>query len=269
MERSLSQVQAQFTRLLRAFVLSALALLVLVLPRTSEAAGTVKLKSNEASEVSGAWHIYVTIQLPKAPTIAHQPMKFLFTKVAVFERSLVDGKTEPVTNKVALQNQTPNIETLDVDFADSSGKIFNQTRFDFGLTRTRGFEAGEYKMQVRTSDGTDVGTGQIITLRGDNPPVDRRSMNFTGPKKVGDGEKKAAPASTEPAAQMQGDVAPSGTAAPFIPEDAYNKTPEEELRVKKSGCGCDVRDPAAATEFAVLFAGVLLMLAGIRRRSRA
>ena len=34
--------------------------------------------------------------VPKPPPIAHQPMKFLFTKTAVFERSLVDGKSEPV-----------------------------------------------------------------------------------------------------------------------------------------------------------------------------
>ena len=112
-----------------------LGLLVVSAPRTSHAAGTVKLKSNEASEVSGAWHVFVTIQLPKPPSIPHQPMKFMFTKTAVFERSLVDGKSEPVTNKVALANQQPSMETLDVDFADSSGKIFNQTRFDFGLTR--------------------------------------------------------------------------------------------------------------------------------------
>ena len=262
MERSMSQ---SWVRYFWGFLLG---LLVVSAPRTSHAAGTVKLKSNEASEVSGAWHVFVTIQLPKPPSIPHQPMKFMFTKTAVFERSLVDGKSEPVTNKVALANQQPSMETLDVDFADSSGKIFNQTRFDFGLTRTRGFEAGEYKMQVRTADGTDIGTAQVLTLRGDNPPVDRRSMNFSAPKKVGDGEKKPA-APTEPAAQMQGDVAPSGSAAPFIPEDAYNKTPEEELRVKKSGCGCDVRDPRSATEFAVMFGGVLLALAVVRRRVRA
>lgn len=258
---------SSITRILFGFLSILAALLVVLVPGTSEAgAGSVKLKSGEASEVSGAWHIFVTIQLPKPPPIAHQPLKFLFTKVAVYERSLVDGKPDPVMNKVALSNQTPSIETLDVDFADSSGKIYNQTRFDFGLTRTRGFEAGEYKMQVRTSDGTDIGTPQMIALKGDNPAVDRRSMNFSAPKKVGDGAEKKPAANTEPAAQMQGDVAPSGTAAPFIPEDAYNKTPEEELRVKKSGCGCDVRDPQAASEFAVFFAAVLAALAFVRRR---
>src|SRR4051812_23650928 len=154
-------------------ILAAVAMLVSS-PRTAQAAGTFKLKSSEATEVSGAWHLYVTIELPKAPPIAHQSMKFLFTKTAVYERSLVDGKSEPVLNRQALQNQTPSVESLDVDFADPSGKIFKGTRFDFGLTRARGYEAGEYKVEVRTSDGTTIGQAANLTLKGDNPVVDRR-----------------------------------------------------------------------------------------------
>ena len=264
MNRSDSSVSARFAQGLRVLLGLALSVFLVLLSGPARAAGTVKLKSSEASEVSGAWHIFVTIQLPKAPSIAHQPLKFLFTKVAVYERSLVDGKADPVMNKVALQNQQPSFETLDVDFADSSGKIFNQTRFDFGLTRTRGYEAGEYKMLVRTSDGTDIGTSQLIILKGDNPPVDRRSVSFTAPKKSE--EKKPAP-STDPAPQMQGDVAPTGTAAPFIPEDAYNKTPEEDIKVKKGGCGCDMKSPTAAAEFGVMLLLCLMAMAAIRRRA--
>ena len=56
-------------------------------------------------------------------------MKFLFTKEAVFERDLVDGHGDtPVTNQMVLTNQTPNVESLDVDFADGSGKIFKGTQ---------------------------------------------------------------------------------------------------------------------------------------------
>ena len=97
-----------------AFVLS------LAAPRTAFAAGSFKLKQGEATEVSGAWHIYVKIELPKAPPIAHQPLRFVFTKTMVYERSLVDGKSEPVVNRQALQNQNPQVESLDVDFADAS-----------------------------------------------------------------------------------------------------------------------------------------------------
>ena len=114
-------------------------------------------------------------------------------------------------NRQALQNQTPTVESQDVDFADPSGKIFKGTRFDFGITRARGFEAGEYKLQLRMSDGTDVGTPVNLILKGDNPVVDRRSIAFNandkGIKKVDNGldggakvasnDTSTGPASTE------------------------------------------------------------------------
>src|SRR4051812_23363483 len=82
-------------------------------PRSAHAAyGTFKLKSTEPTEVSGAWHIYVTVELPKPPLTAHQSMKFVFTKTMVYERSLIDGHAEPVLNRQALQNQTPSVESL-------------------------------------------------------------------------------------------------------------------------------------------------------------
>jgi len=115
--------------------LGTLALLALLFaPLRAHAAGTFKLKSTEVNEVSGAWHVFVTIELPRAPATPHVPIKFLFTKTAVYERALVDNRSEPVTNRMALQGQTPSIESLDVDFADGSGKVHKTTRFDFGLT---------------------------------------------------------------------------------------------------------------------------------------
>src|SRR4051812_37847554 len=158
-----------------AFLLLALACLALVttFARDAQAVGIFKLKSNEATEVSGAWHIYVTIELPKPPLTAHQTMKFNFTKTVAYERALIDGHNEPVLNRQPLQNQSASIESLDVDFADPSGKIFKGTRFDFGLTRNRGYEAGEYKVEVKTSDGSAVGNSATLILKGDNPVVDR------------------------------------------------------------------------------------------------
>src|SRR5262245_8494614 len=103
-------------------VLAVIATLV-SLPRAAQAAGTCKLNSTEATELSGAWRIKVMLELPKAPLTAHQSMKFLFTKTMVYERSLIDGHAEPVLNRQALQNQTPSVESLDVDFADATGKI--------------------------------------------------------------------------------------------------------------------------------------------------
>lgn len=255
-----------------AFVLS------LAAPRTAFAAGSFKLKQGEATEVSGAWHIYVKIELPKAPPIAHQPLRFVFTKTMVYERSLVDGKSEPVVNRQALQNQNPQVESLDVDFADASGKIYKGTNFDFGIKRDRGFEAGEYKMQVRTPDGTDIGGSATLILKGDNPVVDRRSIAFnakdTSIKKVDNGVDagaKVAKNDEEAASPVQGDVAAVGTPPPFVGKDAYNHTPEEDIKVApKSGCGCSVPGTSSGDlRFALPLVGLGLAFAlrSMRRKS--
>src|SRR5438552_17400878 len=77
--------------------------------REAQAAGSFKLKSASVNEVSGAWHVFVTIELPRPPATAHVPLKFLFTKEMVYERALIDGHSEPVLNRQALQNQTPTV----------------------------------------------------------------------------------------------------------------------------------------------------------------
>lgn len=264
----------KFTQAFGALLLLLGAALLLV--RDARAAGNFKLKSTEANEVSGAWHVFVTLELPKAPTIAHVPMKFLFTKTASFERALVDNRTEPVTNRMALQGQTPSIESMDVDFADGSGKIFKTTRFDFGLTRQRGYEAGEYVMQVRTSDGTDIGGKATITLKGDNPVVDRRSITFNAKdqkiKKIdGDGDAGAKGDDVEHAGVNTGDVTPTGTSKPFIPADAYKPTPEEQgIKEHPKGCGCAVPGMATPSGGALALGalGLGLAVAGRRRARR-
>jgi MYXO-CTERM domain-containing protein len=247
--RSIALPKPLFPRSLSPLLLVALACLALVttFSRDAAAIGTFKLKSNEATEVSGAWHIYVTIELPKAPLTAHQTMKFNFTKTMAYERALIDGHNEPVLNRQALQNQTPSIESLDVDFADPSGKIFKGTRFDFGLTRTRGYEAGEYKVEVKTSDGATIGSPATLILKGDNPVVDRRAIAFnakeSGVKKVdaGVGGQNVAQNDDTPAAQNNmGEVTPTGTAQPFIPKEGFQKTSEEEIKTRPKGCGCTV-----------------------------
>src|SRR5580658_3730340 len=211
-------------------------------------AGSFQLSKPEVQEVSGGWHIFCSLSLPHAPALAHTPMKFLFTKTVVYERALVDNSTEPVINRTPLVNQTPSVESLDVDFADPTGKIYNRTRFDFSLTRTRGYEAGEYKVQVRTADGVDVGSPATLTLKGDNPVVDRRSITFNAKEKpikkvdtgLDGGAKVASNDDTPAAATLSNDVTPTGSAAPFIPPEAFQKTPEEEAQDHPKGCGCSV-----------------------------
>jgi MYXO-CTERM domain-containing protein len=258
-------------------VLVALIVALVALPRAAQAGvGTFKLKSPEANEVSGAWHLFVTIELPKPPLTAHQSMKFLFTKEVVYERSLIDGKNEPVQNRQSLQNQTPTVEGLDVDFADPSGKIFKGTRFDFGLTRARGYEAGEYTVELQTSDGTSIGSKQKLVLKGDNPVVDRRSIAFNpkdkSVKKVEGYDAGANQAKNDdPAAANTGpaEVTPMGTATGFVPAGGHQETEEEKIKSKPGGCGCSIpggQQSAAAFLFLVPIVG--LGAVAVRRRRR-
>jgi hypothetical protein len=254
----------------------ALAAAVLFLAFAAEGAGTFQLRSTDVQEVSGGWHVFCQLSLPSAPTLAHTPMKFLFTKTVVYERALTDNSPNPVLNPTVLVNQTPSVESLDVDFSDPSGKIFNRTRFDFSLTRTRGYEAGEYSVKVRTADGVDIGSPARLVLKGDNPVVDRRAITFNAKeksiKKVDtglDAGAKVASDDTPAAANNNGDVVASGNAAPFIPVDAYQKTPEEEVKTRPSGCGCSVPGIDGTTGLALL-AGIpaIVGFAAARRKKR-
>ena len=85
-------------------VVLALFLFSLFAALDARAAGTLKLKNAEVNEVSGGWHLYVTIELPKSPLTAHQPMKFLFTKTAahIDERSCsAGGQVQPAKELLA------------------------------------------------------------------------------------------------------------------------------------------------------------------------
>ena len=110
---------------------------VLLQPSAAWAAGQLKIKNTTIDEQSGAWRVIVSlIQLPKAPQLKRVPMRFIFTQTIIYERSLVDGKSEPVMSRINVTNASPKQETLDVDFSDTSGKTFNQTRYDFGIAST-------------------------------------------------------------------------------------------------------------------------------------
>jgi len=221
------------------------ALFGLLTHQVAHAAGQVKIKNTTIDEQSGAWRVIVSlIQLPKAPQLKRVPMRFIFTQTIIYERSMVDGKSEPVQSRINVANGSPKQETLDVDFSDTSGKTFNQTRYDFGITRDSGYVAGEYQLRVRTSEGQEIGSPITLILRGDNPVTDRRTMAFNAKdpkiKKI-EGVDAGAPkpANDTPAADVQGDVAPTGTAEPFVSDEAKNETAEENIKVRKGGCGCE------------------------------
>ncbi len=258
----------------RALLLTLLLGLLLV-ASPAFAVGNYKLKSNEVQEVSGAWHVFVSIELPRAPATKHQTMRFVFTQIAMYDRSLVDGKSEPVTNRQEIKGRTPSVESQDVNFGDVRGKIWPKTSFDFGLTRQRGYEAGEYKMELKTSDDQLVGSPTTLILKGDNPVVDRRTIAFNAKDKSIRKVDTGLDGGTHTKAEIEGDTAANpgmgevtatGTAAPFIPADAYNRTPEEDIKVKpKSGCSL-VDLGATSTGLAVGAPLGLIAIAALRRR---
>jgi hypothetical protein len=231
--------------------------------------GTYRLRSNEVQESGGQWHVYLRMDLPHAPTLAHTPMRFMFTEETEYERALTDASKDPVLNRQPIQNALPKVESLDVDFSDATGKIFKTTNYDFSLTRARGYEAGEYKMQIRTSDGQDVGGSVTIILKGDNPVVDRRSITFSAKTKDKDKDAGTQVAQNDTPGPATTDVTPSGSAPPFIPAEGFQKTNEEEIQTKPGGCGCDVPGTTTSSLAAIFGSALALGVLASRRKKNA
>jgi hypothetical protein len=251
---------------------AALFALLVTFASDARAAGTMRVTTPSADEKDGLWTVKVRIDLPKAPGTLHVPMKFTFMKTMVYERAIMEKGKEPVLNKLTINPATKHIAQMIVDFADSMGKVHAATNFEFDLKRANGFfEAGEYTIQLEGPDG-DIGSAQKLILKGDNPPIYRGAITFDGPgskmQHVSSGvdagpkdDPVAGPASTE--------VAPVGTATPMIPEEAFHKTPEEELRDHPKGCGCALPGLDVVSGLgAIGLAGSAIALAIARRRRR-
>jgi hypothetical protein len=223
------------------------------------AAGNFTVKTPEVTESAGEWHVKVRIDLPRSPPMIHTPMRFTFSKETVDERAIMAKGAEPVHHRMVLDISPKQIVSMDVDFADPSGKIFRSTYFEFPLRRDGGyFEAGEYLVALSGPDG-QVGGLQKLTLKGDNPPVFRGAMDFTadakatkkkGPKgprieKVSSGldggsqQDQGDDPSGAVAAIPPSEVAAEGPAPQMVPAGAFNKTAEEEAtHDHPKGCGC-------------------------------
>jgi len=230
-----------------------LCLMVLWVPSALAAGGNFTIKTTEVTEKDGEWHVKVRIDLPRAPGMMHTPMRFTFSKEAVDERAIMSKGADPVHHRLVLDTAAKQIVSLDVDFADPSGKVFKSTYFEFDLRRDQGyFEAGEYRVTLNGPDG-DVGGGQKLTLKGDNPPVYRGALDFATDPKAGkqkgpkiqsvdtglDGGNTIAQNDTPNAAPTATDVQAEGNAGELVPQSAFNKTSEEEaVQDHPKGCGC-------------------------------
>jgi MYXO-CTERM domain-containing protein len=254
-------------RLLALLAAALLGVLLTLLPRPALAMGSVRLTNPDPVEVDGRWKLNFTIDYGSIPQIPHVPVIVSFEPTVLYERALTDKSPEkPVINKIPLSNQQGINESLDVGFADASGKVFKVTKLDFVIRRDHGFEAGEYSVKMkREDDGVQLGQTFRLVLKGDNPVVDRRAMVFAGDKprskkadadKTDDAkdEKKDEPASTDEKKPNDGDAKAAGDGPPPVPP-------------KQGGCGCRTAggDAPAGTALAALG---LALAVGVRRRRR-
>jgi hypothetical protein len=255
---------------------------LLLAPKPAFAGGNFTVKTTEVTESSGEWHVKVRIDLSRAPGMMHIPMRFTFSKEAVDERAIMSKGADPVHHRNVLETSPKQIQSMDVDFADPSGKVFKSTYFEFDLRRDGGyFEAGEYTVSLSGPDG-DVGGAQKITLKGDNPPVYRGAMDFTDPKAAKKGPKiqsvdngvdaGAKVASNDDssggASGPSGGVQAVGNGGSMVPSSAFDKTSEEEaVQGHPKGCGCVAAgldgDTFAGSAAALL--GLALVVARRRR----
>lgn len=273
---------------------AALALAILLVGKSALAAGVFTLKTTDVQENSGTWHIKVRIDLSRAPSMMHTPMRFTFSKEVVDERAIMTKGAEPVHHRQVLDTPTKQIVGMDVDFANATGDVFKSTVFEFDLARKDGyFEAGEYTVSLSGPDG-DVGGTAKLTLRGDNPPVYRGAMVFTDDNKKTTPKKKNGPdmqnvssgveKSTENADnETNGSSGPAATEVTatadttgMIPASAGKATADEEtVKEHPSGCGCvvvGVQSDAFAGAAAGLALGALVLVrvsGGAARRARS
>lgn len=261
-----------------ATVLSFVALVVVFASsRPAFAAGTVTLGSRELTENDGKWKLNLTIDMGSPPDVPHVPFLFTFTPTALYERALTDKTGDkPVLNKIPLVNQQGTNLSMDVGFADpGTGKVFKLTKFDFVIRRDRGFEAGEYDFTVkRESDGVKIGSTIHITLKGDNPVVDRRAIVFSGDKKKdaklgqtgdqasGDDDKKDKAVDKKDIGDTdkkdEGDAKEPGT-------DPAGNTPPA-VPPKQGGCGCRLAGSDEGGGLGLLGVVMLAALIVLRRR---
>lgn len=232
---------AVLPRLLRAARLVALALPLLVVTPAFAGYGSITPTTKTLPEVSGGWKMNLTVKLPKAPDPAYQTYRFFFTPVVLYETFMDDTKPgEQTRNLPQDKNTKPTVESLEVGFSDARNQVWDTTKFDFVIKRDRGFEAGEYKVEVRDTNDKTIGSTFTVKLDGKNPMVDRRAMIMTGTKKkeapvAKKDEPSAAPASAPDAPKSDDTGTPAAPSGPAAPPPPASK-------------GCSVTELAASSD---------------------
>jgi MYXO-CTERM domain-containing protein len=257
-------------------VLAFFGVFVLAVPDAS-AAGSITYSKTSIQETSGSWHLQMTIVYGGKPKLAHVPMRFTFTPVAFYESYLDDKHGDkPQKRTIPLTGQTPLNESVDVDFADTRGTIFDRTRFDFNISRSHNFAAGEYDVVVHRADGAQIGGKQKLSLLGENDVIDRRAISFVDSSKKKDNKPvTAAPAGSEapaaeatPAAAAESTPDPSSSAGTPAEGAAPDPAAAEKVPPKAGGCGCRTAGAPTSSTSALAALG-LASVTLLRARRRA
>ncbi|HKQ69622.1 MAG TPA: hypothetical protein VJT73_09795 [Polyangiaceae bacterium] len=244
------------------------------------AGGSISYAKKEIQESGGGWHLMMTVSYGGKPHLAHVPMRFTFTPTAILENFLDDAHGDkPQKRKIALVGQTPIQESVDVDFSDPRGKLYDKTRFDFTITRSHNFSAGDYSVTVHKADGSPVGGAVTLVLLGDNPVIDRRAISFVGAKKEKDKDKTGGTdagtgtsATETKTAAAEGETPATGPAASAgeIPpsEEPVDPTAPAKVPPGSRGCGCRTANSRALGDGGWLALGMAGVISTALRRLR-
>lgn len=243
-----------------------------------EARGTARVDKTVVEEKDGEWKLKFTIDYGGEPHLGHIPMIFSFKQTATYERSTDDShpdKDHPVERKIAMSNAAPINLPMDVGFADMSGKMFKITKFDMKLNREADFEAGEYELTIKPSEGGTIGGVIRLQLKGKNKVINRGSINIEAkppsPKKAQPKEAASDGSSSKPKAaedyssdQLSGidDISDEEAAA------IHDPTAAGEVEPKQGGCGCRVVGERDGVPWyrGLLLLGMLPVATTLRRR---
>ncbi|MFO0617675.1 MAG: MYXO-CTERM sorting domain-containing protein [Polyangiaceae bacterium] len=277
-------IQAGRVRSLAAALVSAVILVLALLPSRAFAGGTIVLDKATLDETETGWKLKMTIELSAVPDINFVPMDFVFTPKVYYERTCDDTHDKPYLNKKPITNAQIISVPQTVGFSDGSGKTYKKTNYSFTIKRDDRFEAGEYQLEVQ-QDGKAVGSKMTITLNGNNKIVNRKAMVFSGDKSkksadpCDDPSVGVAPAKVDPPVDTpakdtssssstgSGEPASSGSGS----TDASGSTsgdPPGTVPPKQGGCGCVVANDGEIAGGALLTALGIAAFAS-RRRKRA
>ena len=251
-----------------------LAILALAAPlfvvQPAFAAGTVTPAKTDLDDLGeGSWKLFITIKLGKKPATAHKPVRFIFTPLVIYETFLDDTKPGEQTRNIPQgKDVAPLVETMDVSFGDVQGNLWDTTKFDFVIKRARGFEAGEYQVELRDDEDKVIGKSFKLKLGGKNTVIDRRAMVFAG-----DGKKKKKENTEEKKGDDKGAAEPKKDEAPAPAADAEPRKdagaqPPPEVKPKQGGCGCQLPGSPAPSSALASVSVVALALGAARRRRR-